>query len=79
MTLTIELTPEQEEVLHLVASAAGMEPGEYVKHGLFGETDPDDGIYLDKAATAALMAMIEDLRQTGARINQSLDRMNGHR
>jgi hypothetical protein len=71
MTLTIELTAEQEEALRMIASAAGMEPGEYVKQTLVGE-DPQ----LTEAEEIVLMAMLEDLKVTGQSINNSLATIN---
>ena len=76
MTLTIELTPEQEEALQFVANAAGMDTSEYARHRLVGDAAQNGDLALDEAEQIVIEAMMEDLVQTGARINQYLDKMN---
>src|SRR5579859_3334886 len=76
MTLTIDLTPEQEAALLTSANAAGLDVGEYARQLLAADGDISGTSRLDEAEEAALIAMLNDLKQTGERISHNLDRMN---
>lgn len=76
MTITIDLTPEQEATLLTSANAAGLDLIEYARQLLAAESGPHGYPGLDEAEEAALIAMLNDLKLTGERISNSLDKMN---
>jgi hypothetical protein len=75
MTLTIELTPNEAEVLQMIATANGLDPADYVRQSLFCE-GPKGDLYITEAEQKLVMAMLEELRQTGVRISESIATIN---